>query len=175
MLRRPHQSATSMLLMCATFLLLPLPPGVIGGSAPGDGVMRKVTPPWRSSLLAGLTPPHTPVHSVSGFSSGADAAIIHQVAFSERVVGAGIQAGAPYGCQILPDCGDTCAVPNATMCSRLASGYYASALQNYTSNRSSHGTIAPLSNMRGRRVFLFSGLQVGPCCHLGEQWLADAR
>jgi len=79
-----------------------------------DQPTRKRLPPALSARHAALTPPDTPEHSVSGFSSGADAAVIHQLAFSQRVVGAGILAGAPYGCQILPDCGNTCSGKNYT-------------------------------------------------------------
>ena len=47
-------------------------------------------------------------HTVSGFSSGADMAMIHMVAFSSHVLGMGIVGGAPYGCNIMPNTGDTC-------------------------------------------------------------------
>ena len=47
-------------------------------------------------------------HTVSGFSSGADMAMIHMVAFSSHVLGMGIVGGAPYGCNIMPNAGDTC-------------------------------------------------------------------
>ena len=50
----------------------------------------------------------TMLHTVGGFSSGADMAVIHLVAFSSRVLGMGIVGSAPYGCNIIPDAGDAC-------------------------------------------------------------------
>jgi len=99
--------------LTAAAVLLLLAAGAASLGA-GEQLNRKRLPPALSARHAALTPPDTPEHSVSGFSSGADAAIIHQLAFSQRVVGAGIQAGAPYGCQILPDCGNTCSGKNYT-------------------------------------------------------------
>ena len=52
--------------------------------------------------------PLPPVHSVSGFSAGGSMAIIHLIAFSSVVEGAGIVGGSPYGCNILPDAENTC-------------------------------------------------------------------
>eukprot|EP01047_Picozoa_sp_COSAG01_P089297 COSAG01_NODE_21437_length_902_cov_1.210461_2_plen_137_part_01 len=49
-----------------------------------------------------------PRHSVSGFSSGGDQAIIHLVAFSSVVDGATILGGAPFGCQIVPNASWAC-------------------------------------------------------------------
>ena len=49
-----------------------------------------------------------PSHSVSGYSAGGSAAVNHLVAFSKVVLGIGVLGAAPYGCNILPDCGDTC-------------------------------------------------------------------
>ena len=37
--------------------------------------------------------------SVSGLSSGADFAVQFQVAFSKSIMGVGVFAGSPYGCQ----------------------------------------------------------------------------
>ena len=50
----------------------------------------------------------TMLHTVSGFSSGADIAMTHLVAFSSHVLGMGIVGGAPYGCNIVANAGDAC-------------------------------------------------------------------
>ena len=89
-------------------------------------------------------------------------AVNHLVAFSDVVTGLGIIGGSPYGCGTLPDCGNTCSgfqaaahlenksIPWDTWVDGLRSGYIA--------KRAKQGQVAPLSNLRGKPVFLFSGL-----------------
>ena len=59
------------------------------------------------------------LHTVSGFSSGADIATTHLVAFSSRVLGMGIVGGAPYGCNIIPNAGDACGAMGGNFLSTL--------------------------------------------------------
>lgn len=106
--------------------------------------------------------PFAPPHSVSGFSAGASAAVNHLVAFSDIVVGLGIIGGSPYGCNQLPDCGNSCSgfqskthlentsIPWNSWLDELRTGYIA--------QRVSSGKIAPLGHLVNKPVYLFSGL-----------------
>jgi len=95
-----------------------------------------------------------PIHSVSGVSAGADMAVNHLVVFSKSVLGAGVVAGAPYGCNLiggtdLPDhCGseppESWDQPLFRMISRMR-------------QREALGLVDPLVNLYGRRLFLYSG------------------
>lgn len=60
-------------------------------------------------LLASLPAVSSPIkpYIVTGFSSGASAAVNHLVAFPDEVHGIGIVGGSPYGCNTVPDCGNT--------------------------------------------------------------------
>jgi len=53
------------------------------------------------------------MHTVSGVSSGGDMAMIHLIVLSSKILGAGVVAGAPYGCQVLVELGDehACGAP----------------------------------------------------------------
>ena len=101
----------------------------------------------------GLTSAELPIHSVSGHSSGGDMAVLHFVAFSSRVTGAGVNAGAPYGCNLLNQPETTCGTPgpweNWNQNDRK--------MDNYLVQRANSGKVDPLSAMMGRKVLLFSG------------------
>ena len=90
--------------------------------------------------------------SVSGFSSGAFMAVQLQVAYSDSIIGAGVVAGGPYYCaannrRFAPICmGQERFVPPNPMLMVNAAKSFASARQ-----------IAPLSNLRRSRVYVFSG------------------
>jgi hypothetical protein len=118
-----------------------------------------------ASAAAAAPPPPAPVappHSVSGFSGGASMAVNHLVAFADVVEGMGIIGGSPYGCNQVPDCGNSC------------SGFQSSAhLENtsipwddwvdglrvsYLAERARAGRVAALSHLVGKPVYLFSGL-----------------
>ena len=100
---------------------------------------------------------HQHKHTVSGFSSGADMAIMHTVAFSSYVTGVGIVGGAPYGCQLLPDAGDACGAmaDNATL---PWDQYVDDEFFQYLVQRAEDGLIDPLESLRGTNVYLYSGL-----------------
>eukprot|EP00750_Incisomonas_marina_P002512 INCI12385.2.p1 GENE.INCI12385.2~~INCI12385.2.p1 ORF type:complete len:505 (+),score=75.01 INCI12385.2:167-1681(+) len=95
-------------------------------------------------------------HTVSGFSSGADMAITHFVAFSAAVTGVGIVGGAPYGCQLLPDSGDACGAM-ADNTSLPWDEYVDNEFFPYLVRREIDGLIDPLENLRGSSVYLYSG------------------
>lgn len=99
---------------------------------------------------------HTHKHTVSGFSSGADMALTHFVAFSRTVTGVGIVGGAPYGCQILADAGDACGAmsDNASL---PWEKYVDDEFFPYLVQRAEDGFIDDLEHMRGANVYLYSG------------------
>lgn len=118
------------------------------------------------ALLAGLTtfasaqssPTNLPAlgadmkqTSVSGLSSGAFMASQLQVAYSGSIVGAGVVAGGPYYCAAnnmfyTGICmGQTFVAPNASLMVAAAKGFEQSKV------------IDPLSNLKKRRVYVFSG------------------
>eukprot|EP00493_Phyllostaurus_siculus_P023307 UN23643 len=75
---------------------------------------------------------------------------IHAVIYSEYVSGAGIIAGSPYGCQILPHAQNfTCSYdrPNMDL----------EALWKYTTQRATDGFINPLETMRRTKFYFYSG------------------
>jgi poly(3-hydroxybutyrate) depolymerase len=92
--------------------------------------------------------------SVSGLSSGAFMAVQLQVAYSSRIVGAGIVAGGPYYCAAnneyfvgicmgqLPFF-----TPNPMLMARFAQDFARA------------GSIDPLVNLRKRRVYVYSGTE----------------
>ena len=96
-------------------------------------------------------------HTVSGFSSGGDMAIIHFVAYSEQVTGIGIVGGAPYGCQLVPDYGDACGAmtDNATL---PWNDWVDGDFFPYTKNRAERQLIDPMEHMWGTNVYLYSGM-----------------
>jgi hypothetical protein len=96
-------------------------------------------------------------HTVSGFSSGANLAINHGIAFSQTVGGIGVLGGSPYGCNVLPDPsdeGDTCSywTPNSTV-----SRQWLAQCGKYLSERAAAGLVDGLEHLRGKPVYLFSG------------------
>lgn len=102
-----------------------------------------------------------PRHSVSGMSAGGSMAVNHLVAFSSHVVGAGIIAGNPYGCTaISDDYGDICGAETSHNASYYAARWNSTWLpqmESYIRRRASLGAIDAVSNLTGRRVYLFSG------------------
>ena len=58
--------------------------------------------------------PATENITVSGFSSGANIALNHFIAWSASVAGVGILGGSPYGCQLLNNSGAVCGTPSGT-------------------------------------------------------------
>jgi len=116
--------------------------------------------------------------SVSGLSSGGWMANQFHVAFSSKIMGAGILAAGPYHCAggssflcdwtpygwLSPH--DSCEAVH--VCTRFARknfgyfGYYlgppdADQSENSTSEEAAGGTIDPIENLKGDRVWLFSG------------------
>ena len=93
------------------------------------------------------------LHTVSGVSSGGGAAANHLVAFSSRVVGAGIIAGNPYGCgaaggrQLSP--ANACAYNKPPIDLEL--------LHRYTTRRAAEGTIDALTHLRETPLYMYSG------------------
>jgi len=80
-------------------------------------------------------------------------AVNHFVAFSRSVVGVGVVAGAPYGCNTIEGSDDKCgSAPASTRWSKLLPRLAA-----YMHRRANQGLIDPLASLRGKRVFLFSG------------------
>lgn len=83
-------------------------------------------------------------------------AVNHLVAFSRNTTGAAIVAGAPYGCNILETSRrDVC----GAMAPREPWSVLHGKLTRYLRRREADGLIDPLSALRGRRVYLFSGTQ----------------
>jgi hypothetical protein len=100
-----------------------------------------------------------PNHTVSGLSAGASVAVNHLVAFSRSVQGAGITAGSPYGCNILPDSDDTCGAEVLHNSSFFDWEKFQVTLAEHLSARQKGGLIDPVSNLRGKPVYLYSGTQ----------------
>jgi len=94
-----------------------------------------------------------PEHSVSGVSSGADMAVNHFVAFSSSVTGAGIVAGAPYGCNLVEGSDDKCgSAPPDTDWTKILPRLAERLLE-----RAKDGLIDPLRHLWRKRLYLFSG------------------
>jgi len=97
--------------------------------------------------------------SVSGLSSGAYMAVQFHVANSSFVKGAGIIAGGPYFCA--KDDQNTatsiCSCTGLTACHPDQAGQMVTNLVQVTNQNGSHGTIDPVSNLAGSRIYLFSG------------------
>ena len=110
--------------------------------------------PSSSKRTASVLPRY---HTVSGFSSGADMALTHFVAFSAHVTGVGIVGGAPYGCQLLPDAGDACGAmaDNDTL---PWNQFVDDQFYPYLMARAEKELIDPVSYMVGRNVYLYSGM-----------------
>ena len=114
-----------------------------------------------------------PAHTISGFSAGGDMAMIHLVAYSASVLGATVDGGAPYGCNILPKAEQArrtrAARPRATLtagaCSQVCQWpkpgepwpAHLARMEAYMRARERAGEIEPLSHLRGTPVVLYSG------------------
>ena len=112
------------------------------------------------STGASLAVQSIPRHSVSGFSSGASLAVVHTVAFSGSVEGTGLIGASPYGCQTLPDAADTCSGMNSdgvTFNASIPWQTYLNTCHIYMQTHANRDQIDPLSNLQGTPVFLFSG------------------
>eukprot|EP00040_Diaphanoeca_grandis_P029363 m.171878 g.171878 ORF g.171878 m.171878 type:complete len:394 (+) comp31665_c1_seq1:466-1647(+) len=114
-----------------------------------------------TSQLTGVLGLAIPRHSVSGFSAGASAAVQHFVAYSDVVDGMGIVGGSPYGCNTLPDSGNTCSgfannVPHAENKS-IPWPRFVDQCLDYLKQRAANHSIASVSNIANKPVFLFSG------------------
>lgn len=97
--------------------------------------------------------------SVSGLSSGAFMTSQLYVAFSDIMVGAGIVAGGPYLCakswagnSLMENATSTCMNPLTAR-----SGPNTPALVEKTNWLAEYGYIAPLSNLKDDRIYLYSG------------------
>eukprot|EP00041_Stephanoeca_diplocostata_P011934 m.198169 g.198169 ORF g.198169 m.198169 type:complete len:420 (+) comp18738_c0_seq1:81-1340(+) len=106
--------------------------------------------------------PNVPIHSVSGFSAGASVAVNHLIAFSTHVSGIGIIGGSPYGCNILPNSGNTCSGWDNSGQNRenksIPWNDFLQKCTGYVNSRAAHGLIDPLENLNTRPVYLFSGI-----------------
>eukprot|EP00494_Astrolonche_serrata_P026866 UN27129 len=105
---------------------------------------------WVVLVFGGLTYAVDVTYTISGLSAGASMSAIHAVIYSEYVAGAGIIAGSPYGCQILPHAQNfTCSYdrPNMDL----------EALWKYTTQRATDGFINPLETMRRTKFYFYSG------------------
>ena len=121
--------------------------------------LRLVTALLAASPLAAQDLPRLDLDAaattVSGLSSGAFMAVQLQVAFSDRIAGAGIVAGGPYWCargsaaRAVDACmrAPTGRPPDHTRALAQAEAYAA------------EGAIAPLTGLADDRVFLFSGTE----------------
>ena len=100
-----------------------------------------------------------PRHSVSGFSSGANLALNHLIAYSSSVDAAGLLAGSPYGCNILPNASFVCSglgtdnKPNTS----IAWPAFLQRCQQYLEKRAANKRIDSLTALKNKRVFLLSG------------------
>jgi poly(3-hydroxybutyrate) depolymerase len=117
------------------------------------------------SLLAGCAgdPPPPPLPSlaidrsriaVAGLSSGAYMATQVHLAFNERIHGAALLAGGPYGCAR----GDLQTALSACM-APAAGAPDAAALAALATTRAAEGQLAPLATLAGDRVYVWHGLR----------------
>ncbi len=92
--------------------------------------------------------------TVSGLSSGAYMATQVHLAFSDRIAGAALLAGGPYGCAegSLETALGRCMNP-----AQGVSGPDAAALAARVRDRAASGALAPLAGLEGDRVFVFHG------------------
>jgi len=95
-----------------------------------------------------------PPHTISGVSAGGDMTVNHLVAFSRSVTGAGVVAGAPYGCNLIGGgrhdrCGS---MPPAQGWDQPLQK-----MRRRIRRRQSRGLIDPIWNLRNTSIFLYSG------------------
>jgi hypothetical protein len=90
--------------------------------------------------------------AVVGLSSGAYMATQAHLAYSDRLVGAGLIAGGPYGCAL-----GTLKIALGACMTATPSPPDAAALAAVARERSSLGAIAPLSGLSGDRVLVLHG------------------
>lgn len=91
-----------------------------------------------------------PTHTVSGFSAGADMAVDHFVAYSASCKGMGINAGAPYGCAILPNALTNCGSWSPRVWDGSVPKFW-----KYTEAKGSK--IDAISNMKNSPIYLYQG------------------
>jgi hypothetical protein len=88
-------------------------------------------------------------------------AVNHLIAVNSVVDGIGIIGGSPYGCNILPNRDDICSgfQVNAHLENTTApwSDWVANECRQYMKAREARGAIDPLSGIKGKPVYLFSG------------------
>ena len=134
----------------------------------GETVAAAAAPTPPSTPLSATTattttvPPSPPTlrYSLSGFSSGGSMAVVHLFAFSSEIEGVGLVGASPYGCQILPDCADTCSGWQSNSSSENTSipwADYLDACRDYAGARAQQGLIDPLTTLSGVPAYLFSG------------------
>eukprot|EP00756_Hemistasia_phaeocysticola_P045050 Hpha_TRINITY_DN1881_c0_g2::TRINITY_DN1881_c0_g2_i1::g.170550::m.170550 len=119
-----------------------------------------------AAVMSTVPTPHphpTPPHSVSGFSAGASIAVNHFIAYSDITTGLGIIGGSPYGCYLLPDSLNICSgfVSNGSHLENTTAPWdqwVDGDLAQYLAGRERNGEVAPLANLKGKPVYLFSGL-----------------
>lgn len=109
---------------------------------------------WVKEVTPAPATTHNFKHTVSGFSAGAIMAMMHFVAYSKIILGVGVIAGAPYGCQILPDSRKTCSKPTTPQ----PWDSYLEQCRKYIEHRASQGVIDPMVNMVGKPAYVYSGL-----------------
>jgi len=161
---RGHPSGRTALPMSPLGSLLAVAAGVIAAAAAPTRnwlPLRRLGARGVDGAAPQPLPPGTPQHSVSGFSGGASMALNHLVAFSDLVLGIGIIGGSPYGCTTVPASGYSCSgfevathlenksIPWDAWVDKIDGGYLA--------KRAANQLVAPLSLLKGKPVYLFSG------------------
>lgn len=99
--------------------------------------------------------------SVSGFSSGASMALFHLIAFSNFTLGAGVVGASPYGCNVVPDSQYACSgmkINSSVVDNNIPWDKFLGMCRTYLGERAARGAVDPLSNLRDRPVYLFSGI-----------------
>lgn len=137
-------------------------------SAPRRAQRRRIFPPVLAALALGLSgcgpdEPELPRLtamtldparvSVSGLSSGAYMAQQLHLAFSDRLVGAALLAGGPYGCAQ----GDLSIALERCMAPAEGVGPDVAALAATVRERAAAGSLAPLDGLAGDRVHVWHG------------------
>jgi poly(3-hydroxybutyrate) depolymerase len=97
--------------------------------------------------------------SVSGLSSGGYMAVQFEVAYSTLVMGAGVIAGGPYYCAqgSLAIASPNCVCVPTIACALSATTRDVPHLIEVTDQNARSGAIDPTSDLRGHRVWMFSG------------------
>ena len=103
-------------------------------------------------------------HTVSGFSSGANLAIIHSVIHSSNTTGIGIIGGSPYGCNVINNSDYICSywsnnASNGDGVNASMSKTYDDICEQYLLKRSKEQRIDSLENLKETYVYLYSGIR----------------